>query len=104
MHPDLKKSFKTRVKQWAQKIGVSIRSISLRTMNRKWASCSTAGNLTFDKTLLDLPIHLQDYVIVHELIHLKVPNHSQLWQCLMMAHLGDYQTLEAQLNNYLLKT
>ncbi len=101
MTPNLKTSFKTRVYQWAEKISVSIRSISIRAMNRKWASCSTAGHLTFDKTLLDLPIELQDYVIVHELIHLKIPNHGKLWKCLMISHLGDYQHLENQLQQLL---
>jgi len=97
MTPELKISFKTRVYQWAEKIGVSVNSISIRTMSRKWASCSTAGHLTFDRILLEMPKHLQDYVIVHELMHLKIPDHSKMWKCLMMAHLGDYQTLEEEL-------
>lgn len=37
---------------------------------------------------------LQDYVIVHELLHFSVPNHGKLWKSLMTAHLRDYQKLE----------
>lgn len=101
MTPNLKKSFKTRVYQWANKIDVSVRSISIRSMSRKWASCSTTGHLTFDNFLLELPYELQDYVIVHELIHLKIPNHGKFWKCLMVSHLGDYQNLENQLQQLL---
>lgn len=97
----LKTSFKARVYQWANKIDVSISSISVRKMSRKWASCSTAGHLTFDCKLLNLPNHLQDYVIVHELMHLKIPNHGKMWKCLMTAHLGDYSALEDELKNTL---
>lgn len=47
--------------------------------------------------LLDLDEELQDYVIVHELLHFGVPNHGKLWKSLMTAHLGDYQKLEKRL-------
>jgi predicted metal-dependent hydrolase len=40
---------------------------------------------------------LQDYVIVHELLHVSVPNHGKLWKSLMRAYLGDYEALEARL-------
>jgi predicted metal-dependent hydrolase len=66
-------------------------------MQQKWASCSTAGGLTFDESLLSNPRDLQDYVIVHELLHVSVPNHGKLWKSLMRAYLGDYEGLEARL-------
>ena len=64
-------------------------------MKNKWASCSTDGNLNFNKELLELDKKLGDYVIVHELLHFKVPNHGK--QSLMNAYLGDYQKLEKKL-------
>ena len=66
-------------------------------MTRKWASYSTTGWLTFDACLLDLPDQLQDYVIVHELLHFHAPNHGKLWKSLMRAHLGEHEQLEGQL-------
>ncbi len=66
-------------------------------MRNKWASCSTAGHLNFSSELLALGADRQDYVIVHELLHLRVPNHGKLWKSLMRAHLGDYETREAEL-------
>jgi predicted metal-dependent hydrolase len=42
---------------------------------------------------------LQDYVIVHELLHFSVPNHGPLWKSLMRAHLGDYENRDRELRN-----
>ncbi|PKO19976.1 metal-dependent hydrolase [candidate division BRC1 bacterium HGW-BRC1-1] len=86
-----KDEFKARVLEWADKLGVKAHSLSVRPMRRKWASCSTAGNLSFNSELLDLNRELGDYVIVHELLHFHAPNHGKLWKSLMRAHLGDYE-------------
>ena len=40
---------------------------------------------------------LGDYVIVHELLHFSVPNHGKLWKSRMLAHLGDYETIDRKL-------
>jgi predicted metal-dependent hydrolase len=92
-----KAEFKTRVLEWAAKLDVRARSLAVRPMRRKWASCSTAGNLNFSSELLGLDRELGDYVIVHELLHFSVPNHGKLWKSLMRAHLGDYERLDARL-------
>ena len=92
-----KEEFKARALEWADKLDVKAHSISVRPMRRKWASCSTAGNLSFNSELLELDRELGDYVIVHELLHFSVPNHGKLWKSLMRAHLGDYETLSGRL-------
>ena len=79
---------------------MNVRAVAIRKMRRKWASCSTAGRLTFDESLLSKSEDLQDYVIVHELLHVSVPNHGKLWKSLMRAHLGDYHSLETRLNRH----
>lgn len=68
-------------------------------MKTKWASYSTTGRVTFDVFLLELHEELQDYVIVHELLHSRIPNHGKLWKTLMRAHLGNYEKREAELKD-----
>ncbi len=92
--------FKTRVREWAAKLDVQAQAIYVRPMRRKWASCSTAGTLSFNDELLDMDTELGDYVIVHELLHFTVPNHGKLWKMLMRAHLGNYETSEQQLSRH----
>ena len=94
-----KSEFKARVLEWAGRLGVQVTSLNVRPMRNKWASCSTAGNLSFNVELLELDRQLGDYVIVHELLHFFVPNHGKLWKSLMRAHLGEYETLEGRLRN-----
>lgn len=92
-----KDRFKARVQTWAHRLEARVTSISVRSMSRKWASYSTTGRLTFDSDLLVLREELQDYVIVHELLHFHAPNHGRLWKSLMRVHLGEYEVLESEL-------
>ena len=52
-------------------------------------SCSTAGRLTFDIGLLGQPAAFRAEAVVHELLHLKVPNHGQLFRSLLRSYLSD---------------
>src|SRR5262249_34087122 len=81
--------FKAEVWHWAERIGVTPSEIHLRPMSRKWASCSSRGRLTFDTGLLGQPPPFRTHVIVHELVHLKVPNHGKLFRNLVRAYLTD---------------
>jgi predicted metal-dependent hydrolase len=93
-----REKFRARILEWAAKLEVKATAIYIRPMSRKWASCSTAGTLSFNDELVAMPPELGDYVIVHELLHFSVPNHGKLWKSLMRAHLGDYETLAERLN------
>lgn len=92
-----KSEFKARVKEFAGKMDIEVKALAIRPMTNKWASCSTDGNLNFNKELLDLDKEIGDYVIVHELFHFNVPNHGKLWKSLMTAYLGDYEKIETKL-------
>ena len=92
-----KTDFKACVLDYAHKMDIKVKSIALRPMTNKWASCSTDGNLNFNKALLEIDRELGVYVIVHELLHFNVPNHGKLWKSLMRAYLGDYEKLELRL-------
>ena len=92
-----KDEFKDAVKGWAVKLDVRTRSISLRPMKNKWASCSSKGNLNFNEELLALGKQIGNYVIVHELLHFRYPNHGRVWKSLMRAYLGDYEKIEGRL-------
>jgi predicted metal-dependent hydrolase len=79
--------FKGEVLSWAKRIGVEPKEIRLRSMKSKWASCSSNGRLTFNSEILQQPASFRREAIVHELLHLKVPNHGMLFKSLMRAFL-----------------
>lgn len=84
--------FRAEVFTWARRIGVTPRKICIRPMKRKWASCSSQGRLTFDVELLRQPAEFRREVIIHELLHLKVPNHGRLFKALLSAYLAQSKT------------
>lgn len=92
------KRFKTRVRRWATQLRVRPAAVRVQKMRRKWASCSPSGWVSFSTRVLRQPREFQDYVIVHELLHLKVPNHGKLFKSLLKLHLHRAQ-LERALPN-----
>lgn len=92
-----KEDIKGSVRDWSAKLGVPVKTITIRPMSRKWASWSTNGNLTLSDELLAFDAEVGDYVIVHELLHDKAPNHGKLWKSLMRAYLGDFEHVEQEL-------
>jgi hypothetical protein len=92
-------NLRSLVHHWASKIGVNVQQIHLRPMKTKWASMSTTGHLTLNTDLLTLPQELAEFVIVHELVHLLVPNHGKVFKSFMYAYLPDWEEREQQLHS-----
>lgn len=88
---------KALVAVWSERIGVQIKRVQIRAMRNKWASCSTNGTLTLSADLVQLPSDLVDYVICHELVHLKVPNHSKGFRALIGCYIPDWEARQLRL-------
>ncbi len=71
--------------------------VAIRDQRRCWGSCSSKGNLNFSYKLLFLPPCLRDYVIVHELCHLRVLNHSTDFWMVVAEVMPDYAERAATL-------
>lgn len=66
--------------------------VSIKNQRRCWGSCSSLKNLNFSYKLFLLPACLRDYIIVHELCHLKEMNHGPQFWALVAEQVPDYQT------------
>ena len=93
-HPATAAEFKAQVAQWVERIRVRPRQLRLQPMRRKWASCSTRGTVSFSTEVLTQPAAFREYVIVHELLHLKVPNHGKLFKTLLRAYIPNYESIQ----------
>ena len=85
-----------RVEYWAQRLKVRPRLVRVQPMTRKWGSCSTSGIVTLAADLAEQDTDFQDFVIAHELLHLRVPNHGKLFKALMTAHLPDWKKYDVR--------
>lgn len=66
-----------RVELWARRMDARYAKVGVRDMTSLWGSCSPKGNLSFNRRLLEAPPEVLDYVVVHELAHLREANHSK---------------------------
>jgi predicted metal-dependent hydrolase len=69
----------------AERLGLAFGSIGIRDQRSRWGSCSRRGHLSFSWRLLLAPGAVLDYVVVHELCHLREPNHSRAFWSLVDA-------------------
>lgn len=89
-----------RIAHFNRHYGFAFSRVSIRDQHSRWGSCSRKGNLNFNYRLVLIPPALADYVIVHELCHLREFNHREKFWALVGEQIPDYETLRAQLHHH----
>lgn len=83
-----------RVKYYAEKENFVYNKITIKNLVSRWGSCSTKGNLNFNCLLMLTPDYVIDYIVVHELCHLREMNHSEKFWAKVEKIMPDYQRAE----------
>ncbi|MFC1935941.1 M48 family metallopeptidase [Chloroflexota bacterium] len=82
-HGRAKEYLPERVEKLSENIGMRPARVAVRNQTTRWGSCSSSGSVNLNWRLVLSPTHIVDYVVAHELCHLKVANHSpQFWRLL----------------------
>ncbi|WP_426115283.1 M48 family metallopeptidase [Massilia sp. PWRC2] len=89
--------FAARMALYAPRLGVSYRSLSLSSAGTRWGSCTVGGSIRLNWRLIHFPLSLIDYVVAHELAHLREMNHSaRFWETVASVY-PDYEGAKAAL-------
>tara|TARA_Y100000385_G_C12846839_1_gene531302 strand:- start:252 stop:776 length:525 start_codon:yes stop_codon:yes gene_type:complete len=89
-----------RVKALAEKHNFKYKNVSIKNTRTRWGSCSFINNINLSIHLMRLPNYLIDYVILHELVHTKVKNHSKDFWNLLEIVSGNAKKLDREVKKY----
>ncbi|MFA5997544.1 MAG: M48 family metallopeptidase [Candidatus Paceibacterota bacterium] len=89
-----------RVRFYNEIYGYSFNKISIKNQKTRWGSCSLKRNLNLNYKIVFLPQKHQDYIIVHEMCHLKEFNHSKKFWALIEKTLPNYLEIKKELRNH----
>lgn len=81
-------------------LDIALPPLTIRRMKTRWGSCSRDGKIILNLRLIQAPIPYIDYVIVHELCHLKEHNHSKRYYALLDTTMPDWRDWRQRLNGY----
>lgn len=85
------KKIKERAKEYQSMLGVEPRSLQLRTQHKRWGTCTPNGDIYLNWRIVMAPIRVIDYIIVHELAHLIVPEHNDKFWRIVRTTLPNYK-------------
>jgi predicted metal-dependent hydrolase len=83
--------FTQRADHYAEEMGVEYGKIEIRNQRTKWGSCSTTGTISLNWRLIMAPPEVVDYVVVHELAHLREANHDDVFWSLVAEYDPEYE-------------
>lgn len=92
-----KEKIAPRIKKWSQTTGLSYREAKFMKLEKRWGSCTDTNNIILNVNIAKLPYTLIDYVIVHELCHTKVKNHSKEFWAELSKVLPSWRELDERL-------
>ena len=91
-----------KIKTWCRKLRLDLPGIEIRKMKSRWASCLQKRNkIVFNAALGRVPVRCIEYVVVHELTHFEVSNHSEVFVKLMDGRLPRWRALRKELNDFI---
>ena len=89
-----------RINQLAEKYSFTFNRLFIKNQKTRWGSCSHKNNINLNARLLHLPSDLIDYVILHELVHTKIKNHSKKFRSTLDVYVGDSRWHDKELRKY----
>jgi len=101
-HEQAKRILVTKLNEMADRYGFKYNMVHVRNQKTLWGSCSAENNISLNMKLLLLPDNLRDYVIIHELVHTQIKNHSNEFWAELQKIVPNAKTLAKRINSFCL--
>lgn len=88
---------KPRIKKWSKQTGLFFNEVKIRKLEKRWGSCTSSNNILINIDAIKLPFSLIDYLIVHELVHTVIKNHSKEFWAEVSKHLSNWKELDEKM-------
>jgi predicted metal-dependent hydrolase len=83
--------FEDKVRKYSKRLGVRIKPIAIKNLRNRWGSLTKSGIINLNVNMIKAPEDVIDYIIVHELCHLKIKEHSHRYWDLLHIFIPNYQ-------------
>jgi predicted metal-dependent hydrolase len=94
-----RRRLRERATAWAEKLGLSLSRVIVTEQRKRWGSASASGAIRLNWRIIQAPMSLVDYVIVHELMHLRHPDHTPAFWGALERVIADYETRKLRLRS-----
>jgi predicted metal-dependent hydrolase len=94
---DAKRYLPARTRELANQLGYTFKAVTIKNNKTNWGSCSSLKNINLNLHLMRLPDKLIDFIVVHELVHTKIPNHGPSFKERLRGHFPDAEELNREI-------
>ena len=92
-----KEKITPQVKKWSKITGLKYNELKFMKLDKRWGSCTASNNIVINTDAIKLPFSLIDYLIVHELTHTVVKNHSKEFWSELSKHIPNWKELDGKM-------
>ena len=89
-----------RARELANQLGYTFKALTIKNNRTNWGSCSSLKNINLNLHLMRLPDRLIDFIVVHELVHTKIPNHGPTFKATLKSHFPDALDLDKAIKKF----
>ena len=82
--------FEDKVEKYSKKIGIRVKGIAIKNLKNRWGSLTKSGAINLNLNLVKAPEEVIDYIVIHELCHLKIKEHSHHYWDMLHKFMPDY--------------
>ncbi|MGH1338930.1 MAG: M48 family metallopeptidase [Aureispira sp.] len=86
-----------RLKKWSKEINLPYKNLQFRKLEKRWGSCTPSNTIVINIDAVKLPFSLIDYLLVHELVHTKIKNHSKEFWAELSQYMDNWRALDARM-------